>query len=315
MRALATVKATSESRAYFAWNDLAVTRKLAGYPTQIAQLAKAKPNSLWVNVFGIGMDDLETVEPELTSRTSINVLAADQAIQIGELPNAAARIDGPGIDAASITRSLQGLGAKQVSIGGRTFLAFGAQRSINIDGPLGRFGVGSQLDRSVVEGHTLVAGSAVAPVVALLGGSPSLASDPPYRAAAACLGNVVNAEIATPIALGAVGSAAELVAIGDQQPTSASTPVTEKLCMIDSSAKPASRQVARLNTALAPSGRIPGLGQRSGSLVSSVHVTQSKAGNLTVIRTAFKDRQAGFLDRVDGFGELGALIGGATRSY
>lgn len=316
MQALGAVRDSPYARADFAWSDLRTIRRVVGYPAHAAGFYKPNVNLRWEDAYAIAAGDLAPDEPILTRKTNIDVFAADSTIQIGVPPNVAVRLEGPSVNTAAISQSLRALGAKQQSAGGRTFLAMGAQHSININGPLAAAQiVTNQLDRSVAQGQTFATGSAVAPVTALLGGSPTLATDPGDRTAAGCLGDVVTAEIFNPAFEGAVGSPAELAAIGDRRPTRASAPVTEVLCAIDATSSSAGQEISRIMGALGSSGRVPDLG-RARLFVGSLTVSQSKHNGFTVVRAVINlqpNQQAGLLDRILIEGDIGALVGGATR--
>lgn len=316
-QALAAVRDSPTSRRFFAWSDLAAVRQYAGYPSRAARLNKATANKHWAAVFGLGTAGLSGDEPNLTTKTGVDILAADRAIQIGVPPTMAIRIDGPSVNAAAITRALTRLGAKRQSADGRTFLAFGAQRSVNLNSALVSAGILDQLDRSIAQNHTFAAGSAVAPLVAVLGGSPSLAADPPHRSAAACLGNVVAAIIASPRSVGTLNSGSDLVAIGDLRPANSTAAVTEILCTIDPTASIARRQSAQLKTTLGPSGQVPLVSgpEQSSAIVRSLSVTVTKQGTFTVLRAVIglrPSQPAGLLENLLGQGNLGALIGGGS---
>lgn len=308
--ALGTVKDSSEARTYFEWSDLAAVRKLAGLPSTVRGYKPPRSGQRWTDIFGVGTNGLVQYALEITPKTSIDLFAADRAIGIGQPPNQAMRVDGGGVDTASITRSLLALGFKRSMSQGRTFLALGAEHSANLNGPLGSIGVVNQLDRVVATGHTLAAGPAVAPVDAVLGGGRSLASDPAYRAAASCLGNVVVAAMAPPEKLNAATPAA-LVAVGVLKPASGTAPVQEVVCAVDGSAAAARRQEATMRSVLGPSGRIPQT-RASRSAVQSLTVSQRASSSFTMAKGLITLRPsvpAGFLYRVMTQGDLGSVLG------
>lgn len=310
MQALGAVKDSPVARTYFEWSDLGAVRKLAGLPPTSRHYTGGQKSSRWLGIYGVGTNGLGDYALVITRKTSIDILAADRAIGIGQPPNQAMRIDGPGVDTAAITRSLLALGYKRTSIHGTTFLAMGAEHVVNLNGPLGALGITNQLDRVVATGHTLAAGPAVAPVDAVLGGGRSLASVPAYAAAASCLGNVVVAAMAPPDKVNAA-TPAELVAVGVLKPSSSTAPMKEALCAVDSSAGAAGQQEARMRSALGPSGHIPAA-PASRSIVQSVTVSQSKSNNLTTVKGLITLKPSvgpGFLYRVLEQSTLGSVLG------
>jgi hypothetical protein len=270
-------------------------------------------------VFAIG-SNFADLEPVITPKTKIDLFAADTSLEIGNPPNEADRLDGPGVNTRAITRALLALGAKREFVGGRSILAIGAEHSVHLSGPLASgslaaVGVLNHLDRSFAQGHTFASGPAVAPVLAILGGGRSLASDPRYEAAATCLGDVVAAEIVQNTLNPSNGT--QLIAIGDRRPASSSAPITEVLCAVDSAASQADAQVARLRSSLGPSGRIPstqtpGPTESASRIVSSVTVGRADHNGIPVARAVITMRSnvgAGYLNRLLQTNQIVGLIG------
>ncbi len=291
---------SSYARTYLAWADLSALRPLAHLPR-------------WSSLVGIA-SDLVAFEPQLTTKTKIDVLAADSTIEIGQPPNNADRLDGPGVNAAAISRALLSLGAKRERAGARTFLAFGAEHSVSLTGPLGGLSTGT-LDRSLAAGHTFATGPAVAPVEAILGGGRSLSSNPDYGAAGACLGDVLSAVI-LPISQVLPATGRGLIAIGDRRPASANGAVTEVLCTVGSTPSSAAAQLTRLRAGLRPSGLLPsegGLGRPlpTRQIVSSAAVGRSDRNGLAIVRglmTLRPAERAGYLYDLLQSGQLGSLL-------
>lgn len=314
IQALAAVNDSSTARSYFEWSDLRVVRHLAGLPSRASASRDVSPNEHWYRVWGIGASNFAQAEPAITPRTGIDLFAADAAIQIGQPPNTATRIFGPGVQVGAITRGLVSLGAKRERIHGRTFLAIGAEHSVHFFArdPFGVLsGLSQQLNRSVAQDHSFATGGATLPVDAILGGGRSLASDPSYKAAASCLGDVVAAVLGPPGALG-VHSSAALVAIGDRRPVSASAPVTEVLCIVDTTPTSTGPQIARLRAALSPHTPEYG-GIRYGLYVDSVTVGRADANGRPVVRAVITLRAnvpAGYLFGLMFRRELGPLVAG-----
>ena len=306
--ALGTVKDSVYSRAYFEWSDLAAVRKLAGLPPSARHYSEHAIFSRWIDVFGVGTDGLAALEPRITDTTSIDFLAAESAIGIGQPPDHAMRIDGSGVDAAAVTHSLLALGAKRESSGGRTFLALGGQNTVNLNSPLVSLGAVNQLDRVVASGHTVVGGSANGPVDSLLGGGRSLSADSAYTAAASCLGSVIVAVIAPPAKLNAA-TPAELLAFGVLKPSSSTAPVREVLCAVDTSAGVAEQQAARMKTVLGPASQVRALPQ---SRVQSVTVKQIKTGSIDLMQgtvTLKPNAPVGFFYQAMSQGTIGLILG------
>lgn len=311
LQALGAVSDSPTARTYFEWSHLRAVRQLARAPDNARSFAHATPDQRWLKIFGVGTNGLAGMEPVITSKTGIDIFAADSAVGIGQAPNAAMRIFGPGVDSAAITRSLTAIGAKHQTADGRAFLAMGAERSVNVNSPLALLGIVNQLDRAVGQGDTFAAGSAVAPVIAVLGGGRSLAADPAYKAAAGCLGDVVAAAIAPPASLN-VSTPAQLLAVGVRRPPGASAPIVEVLCAVDPPGGNADAQTAGLRATLGGSSRVPGDTQRMNSVVGSRTVAVIQQGSLPVVRaliTLQRNQPAGFLYRLLLRGSLGALIG------
>ncbi len=308
--ALGTVQDSSYARTYLEWSDLAAVRKLAGLPSSAKQYSGRGVSRRWINVFGVGTDGLGALEPAITSKTSIDFLAAQSAIGIGEPPDHAMRIDGSGVDAAAVTHSLLALGAKRESSAGRTFLSMGAQHTVNLNSPLVKLGVVNQLDRVVASGHTVAGGSATGPVNALFGGGRPLSADPAYTAAASCLGNVIVAVMAPPAKLNAA-TPAELLAVGVLKPPSPTAPVKEVLCAVDTSTQVAQQQATRMKAVLGPAGRVRALPPPS-STVQSVAVKDIKNNGFTVMQgtvTLKPTVSAGFLYQAVSNATIGLLLG------
>jgi hypothetical protein len=311
-KALAEVTDSPEARTYLAWTDLSAVRQLAHLPASASQLAKAKPNQRWAGLFGIA-NDLAAFEPAITAKTKIDLLAADTTMQIGQPPNNADRLDGPGVNTEAISRALIALGAKREATRGRTFLAFGAEHSLSLTGPLANLGT-STLDRSVANGHTFATGSAVAPVEAILGGGRPLGQNRADAAAAGCLGDVLAAVILAANQLSPLSPG--LVAIGDRRPATASSPVTEVLCTVGSTKSTAAAETSRLRTSLGPSGRLPskqGLGKAlpANQVVSSATVGRADRNGLQIVRAVMTLRpveRAGYLYDLLQSGQLGAVL-------
>jgi hypothetical protein len=284
------------ARTYLEWSDLRAVQSLG---------------RRWLRVSGIGTGQLGPAAQQVAGPTKINVLSARQAITIGQPPNQALRFDGGAFDASAISAALRKLGARQVDAGGQHFLALGAEHSVNVNSPLAEFGVINELDRVVVTEHTVAAGPAQAPVVAILGGGRALGAVAEYKAAAGCLGSVVAAVIAPGSSLAL--PAGQLVAIGEQRPPSGTSPVNEMLCTVGGSAAMANRQVAAVRRALAPHAVLPGTQEPAGSVVAAVSAGRADADGLTVVRaliTLRPTRPAGFLYELLARRYIGPLLGG-----
>jgi hypothetical protein len=84
------------------------------------------------------------------------------------------------------------------------------------------------LNRVVIKGSSLAFGLATGPVDAVLGGGPALSDDADESAIAACLGDVVAAEIFMPPPGAAVG--VNRVGVGVRRPRAVTDGVQEVLC-------------------------------------------------------------------------------------
>jgi len=303
-QALASVDAGPVSERYFEWSDLGAVAKLAGgSPT-----APPRAGTPWSDAFGIGTTGAisDPVAPQLASRYGLELSDATSAITIGFPPRDATRILGPGVDASRLTAALVHDGARR---SGR-FLAFGPQGSVNVTNPAvtGAFTVVG-LDRVLIGDHSFASGPFQAPVIAVLGGGRPVGSVPAYQAAQTCLGDVVWAAIAPGATVGVPSS--ELVAIGGRRPASASAPITEVLCAVDTGSAVAAAQQRRLRRALSPTALLLPADEPVARALRSSEVDGLSAGGLQVARATLMlapRTRAPFLYMLQNDGSLGQFL-------
>lgn len=191
--------------------------------------------------------------------------------------------------------------------GPRWLSAFGIGR------PLASLGITTQLDRVLASGHVFGAGAAMDSLRTVLGraGGTMLGADPSYQAAARCFGNPLWAVI-LPGAMVDAGAGSSLVAIGGERPRSASAPVANVLCAVDSSDAAAQAHVARLQRSLGPQGLLFALNQPVSAVASGAEVDRADADGRQVARATLTLRgsaSAAFLYQELRRGELATLIG------
>jgi hypothetical protein len=282
VKALDGVGDAPSSRTSFVYEDTAALRTLAGLaaPT-VSELARTRASG-WSNAIGVGSEGLG-IRPGFGAATGIDPLAADLAVAIGAPPDVAVRVSGAPLRGDTVEQRLMALGASRTTTAGHDLLAFGAERSVHLDDAVGRLGVVSRLDRVLVEAHSVAAGSSSAPVLAVAGGGTSLGRDDGYRAAAACLGDVVVATIVPGRAAGVrdIG----LVAMGVRRPPKPTTAPTLVLCLVDPS-NPTAVQ-AGLRKGMGPGALVASTRQPLATLLTLDDVdSATEHGRRTVRATA-----------------------------
>lgn len=225
-QAMASIPATSPSRTYFEYGSPAALRELGVLHPAAIQHHGPISAPLWSPVIGIGAGSLANYAVLLPRVLSLNELAADTAITIGEPPNAATRIDGA-IKPAAVSAKLRGLGAKPRMFGKVKGLSFGADNSEDLNSKLSRkFYVVNQLDQVVVTNQVFAASPNSATLQEVIGDNgTSLLDTGSYGAMADCLGDVLAA-----IVTGHGDSRTALIGVGVRTPASATATRHEVVC-------------------------------------------------------------------------------------
>ena len=281
-KVLGDVRLGPASREAFEWSDMAAVRKLLGLPPNFVGVVKARVPGRWITLTGIARGAFDRSIAEAAVRSGIDTFAADRLVTIGVPPHRATLLAGEAVDAAKIERALRANGSKpRKGFGGRTYLANGEEGSLRLDGKLERdLGVLSDLDRAFVRPHTAALGPYEEPIDELLGGRPALTTSAPHHAAAACLGETINA-LLWPAALLRAPAGVVLDAYGIRVHGSRTGPVDEILCVVDRSADAAKRHAGALRKFL--HGVEPSTRRRWSELIASVSVrTQAESGLQTV---------------------------------
>ncbi|GAA3465561.1 hypothetical protein [Nonomuraea roseola] len=208
---------------YLDYGDMAHWRKL-GVVTDEGPGSDRR----WLTAVGFGFGDLSARIAILPERTEIRAFAADRAVSAGVPPNTAIRVEG-GLDAAAIREKLTGYGAKPRTIGGREGLTFAPDHEISRTRLTTELGLVTQLNQVVVTDSALVAGSAAAPVAAMLdAGGSSLNDRPEHAAVAECLGDVVTATVYAP----RQPSGVSLYGVGLRRPAKTSDQAVNVVCVL-----------------------------------------------------------------------------------
>jgi hypothetical protein len=285
VKALDGVDDAPSSRTSFVYEDTAALRMLAGLAAPTASEVARTRASGWSDAIGLGSQGL-TFNPAFPAATGIDALAADQAVAIGAPPDVAVRLSGGSLRQATVEQRLTALGATRITAAGHDLLAFGAERSVHLDDAVGRLSVVSRLDRVLVQAHSVTAGSSSAPVLAATGGGTSLGRDDNYRAAAACLGDVVVATIVPGRTAGVrdVG----LVALGVRRPGKPTTAPTLVLCLVDPSNPTAIE--AGLRKGMGPGAMVASTRQPLGTLLTLDEVDAEKEHGRSTVRATARVR-------------------------
>lgn len=217
--AMDEVSGSGPASTYFEFGDIAGLRALGVNPT--SQSASLAVISDW------GASALSGSLEQLPGVIGVNFPSVDTAITVGEPPNVAFRFDGK-IDAATVRAKLTKLGAKPRTFDSVSGLSFGADNSINYQGPIvTQLQLQSQLDQLVVTPHGIAGSPNVASLARVLGTGPSLLHTGDDAQLATCLGDAIAATVLT--------NHADRVASGYglavERPTSGDDPLQEVLCI------------------------------------------------------------------------------------
>lgn len=226
-RAMASVPASAAARTYFEYGSPAALRELGVLHPAALQGHGKFVDPKWIRVTGVGAQSLANVAFRLPQVLSLNMLAADSMVSIGQPPDSATRIDGA-IHAAAVTAKLRGLGAKPRTFGAVKGLSFGPDNSVDVDSVLTReLGVVNQLDQVSVTDKRFAASPNAATLQKIVGDAhPSLLDTEPYGEMADCLGDVLAAIITTD-----GDSRVSMTGIGVRTPASASATRHEVVCL------------------------------------------------------------------------------------
>jgi hypothetical protein len=277
MGALASVKAGEAAHKAFSWTDVAGVRKVAGYPDHTADLRfDDNRKTRWMQALGAGAEALggdAFTLGKVGERLGFDYLSADAATSIGDPPRRAVRLDG--VDSAAVADAARRLGAKEVPSNGHTILARRPEGKMDLDDPLSRLGVLSGANRIATDHGAAVLGGFDEPVDEALGHGTSLAAEPDYQAAAACLGDGALFAVIYPGSVAGFGGA--LVAVGAR---AEGENAVEVACEIGVPAGAADTKVAALRRSLGPDARTS-----AGVPMRQVGTLAEAAGGETAGRT------------------------------
>ncbi|HEY8584439.1 MAG TPA: hypothetical protein VIL49_15885 [Capillimicrobium sp.] len=298
--ALSAVSAGEQSEQRFSFTDVAAVRELAGAPAT-AQELELEQLGPWAAALGTGAPGLAEFVFALDEELRLDLVAADRTLSIGPGPVAAVRVDGT--DGAAVADALRERGLEDAEAGGRETLARPGEP--DLDDPLApallRLGA-----RAAAEGETVVLAADDEALLAALGeaGEP-LGDQPAFAAAAACLGDVVSAEIWAGPAIDVPD--AETVAVGVRRGDAP----TEVLCVVgdEGQAGQAGKALEERLTLEAPT---PDTRQPLSALLEAIELDAGEAEDRSYARaviTPLDERPADFLQRSLAVGALAFYVG------
>jgi hypothetical protein len=214
------------ARSFFAWADQKALRKLTGISSVGDTSNKKKVKPRWSRLATAGLPDAGRLEPQFTDTTGIDPFSGDRTMTVGVAPEEAGRVDGAAI--STVKKKFQALGAQAVTAGGRIRMELAPDDQVDSNDSRLAGDVYLALNRVVIKGSSLAFGLATGPVDAVLGGGPALSDDADEGAIAACLGDVVAAEILMPPPGAAAG--VSRVGVGVRRPGAITDSVQEVLC-------------------------------------------------------------------------------------
>jgi hypothetical protein len=238
---------------------------------RLARRAGIDPE-LMARALGPNAQSVVEAAPALRRRFGFDPLTARRLASVGGSYAFGLRIDGataPGLRAAlaGVGRSKPGDGVELVDVGGYA----------QVPEPLLNTGVLGLGARNAFGPDFTVLAISENSRASLLGRNGRLIDQPIYRAAAACLGDVVAARMIPDKLLLSVETGIELVAVGLERDR-------EVLCVLGGTAERARQVEAALRASLAPGARDPRTGERMSRLVSGVHVRRSSYEGVEVVR-------------------------------
>jgi len=305
--ALDSVSAGPASERHFAWSDVAAIRRLAKLPDSSRDIDYAALRT-WSFPLATGAPPVATAMPQLAERLRLDYLAAGRAVTIGVRPDVATRFDG--VDGGAVQDALRSAGAREQRVGDHTAL------SVEVEG--GEDGEVDFLapallalgDRAVAEGETVAFARDGAALPQVLGdeGEP-LGDRPPFAAAAACLEDVVSADLYAGSLVGRTD--AEIVAVGVRD---GDAPL-EVLCAIGDDGQ-AERAAQALRERFGLGATTPDTRQRVSTFATDVEVDTGDAADRSYARavlTLRDDRPRGFLQRALAEGVVPYYLGARPR--
>jgi hypothetical protein len=246
--------------------------------------------------------------PQLRRRFGLNPLAAERLVSVAGSYAFGLRLEG--VDGRRLARALVADGGRTREVDGLDLIEIGdyavvpeALLSLGIRG-LGAFdALGSDLAVLAISDRARST---------LLGRGEPLLDEPVYRAASACLGDVVAARTIPDKLLLGSELGIEQVAIGVKAGG-------EVLCTLGGTAERADEVASALETLLVPDARDPVSGERIGNSLSDVKVTRDSLEGVEVVRAdarvAAGGEQPGFFFDTVASASLVSLLNGNPESF
>jgi hypothetical protein len=240
--------------------------------------------------------------PRLRARFGFDPLIASRLISVGGSYAFGLRLDGVGATglrtalASSGRRVGESEGVELIDVGGYA----------QVPEPLvvaGVYGLGA---RDAFGPELTVLSISANARASLLGHGDRLIDQPTYRAAAACLGDVVAARMIPDKLLISVELGVDLIAIGVARDR-------DVLCLLGGTAERARRIESSLRSGLAAGAREPRTGRPLSEVIRAAEVTSSSYEGVRVVRASVRPASGGsrgFLFDAIGRGSLPLLING-----
>jgi hypothetical protein len=288
--ALASVAATDNTRAYFEWANLARVRELAAVTKDKPIGTSDVDHRRWGTLFGTGTGSLAPVAADLAD--TIDLFSARTAMQIGQPPQTAVRVDGA--DVGTARAGLARLGGKQGQVAGHDGMILGADHEVDMSGGQARLGLINTFNKTAFDGDRVAFGEAEPAVgEAVNPGDHPLSTDAGVAAAATCLGDVLTATIAPGEKSHLAG--VHTVAVGVRDPAKGSEPAVEELCLVapDKTAADALESRVRQHATTSATSQITR--QPWSALVTSITVTRAGVTAVRVELTNRPERAANLL--------------------
>jgi hypothetical protein len=243
----------------------------------------------------------------LRRRFGLDPLAADRLVSMGGSYAFGLRLDG--VDGRGLARALIADGGRAREVDGLEVIDIGdyavvpeALLSLDVRG-LGAFdALGRDLAVLAISDRARTA---------LLGRGGLLLSEPVYRAASGCLGDVVAARMIPDKLL--IGSE-----LGIDQVAMGVKAGGEVLCVLGGSSERADEVASALETLLAPEAKDPVSGEPIGDSLTGIEVSRSSYDGVEVVRaegTVAAGEQPGFFFGTVARGSLVSLVNGSSESF
>jgi hypothetical protein len=302
--ALASVAGTDNTRLYFEWANLARIRELAAVTKDKPIGTSDVEHRRWGTLFSVGTGSLAPVAPKLAD--TIDLFSARTAVQIGQPPQTAVRVDG--VDADRARAGLGRLGGKQGQVAGHDGMILGADHEIDMTGGQAELGLVNTFNKTAFDGDRVAFGEAEPAVGdAVNPGEHPLSADAGVAAAASCLGGVLTATIAPGEKSRLAG--VQTVAVGVRDPAKGSAPAVEELCLVapDKAAADALESRVRQHATTSAMSRITR--QPWSAWVTSIAVTRAGDTAVRVELTNRPERAANLLRAALQNQDLSSLTG------